>query len=127
MKCKSILIIEDDVNIQEAIKEALEINGYPQIYTADNGLEGLELLKKIEKPCAILLDVMMPVMNGWEFLKTVKQDHEFNAVATIPIVIVSAARDAEKLAYENGAEGFVKKPVDLESLYASVGRYCATA
>ena len=124
MKCKSILIIEDDLNIQTSIKEALELEGYENIYVANNGKEGLDLLKSIQSPCTILLDVMMPVMDGWEFLKVARENHEFHAIATIPVVIVSAARDAEKLAIEKGAEGFIKKPVDLDSLYNIVGNFC---
>lgn len=127
MKCKSILIVEDDLNIQESIKEALELEGYKKIYVANNGREGLDLLKMIESPCTILLDVMMPVMDGWEFLKTARENYEYHAIATIPVVIVSAARDAEKLAIDKGASGFIKKPVDLNSLYETVGHFCGAS
>lgn len=124
MKCNSILIVEDDINIREIIKEALESERDRQIFTANNGKEALDLLAIIEKPSVILLDVMMPVMDGWEFLKIVRESHDAKAIATIPVVIVSAAMGAEKEAYENGAEGFVKKPVDLNALYKLIDRFC---
>jgi CheY-like chemotaxis protein len=124
MKCKSILIVEDDQNIQAAIKEALELDGYEHVFTANNGKEALDLLLVIEKPCVILLDVMMPIMDGWEFLKIARESQGVNAIATIPVVIVSAARDAEQMAHKSGAAGFVKKPIDLNLLFKSIDFFC---
>jgi CheY-like chemotaxis protein len=124
MICMSILIIEDDLDIQGAIKESLEIEGYKNIYTANNGQEGIDLLNSIESPCVILLDVMMPVMDGWEFLKIAKEHNDNNKIATIPIVVVSAVPNAGKLAAASGAVGFVKKPINLDALLGTVRQFC---
>ena len=124
MRCKSILIVEDDIPIQNAIKEALELVGYEKISVANNGKEALDLLNVIEMPCVILLDIMMPIMDGWEFLKKIKEIHSLNVVATIPVLVVSAAYNAEKMSIEKGAEGFIKKPVDLDALYKAVDQFC---
>jgi CheY-like chemotaxis protein len=118
MACKDVLVVEDDKDIRETLQQVLELEGY-RVTTATNGKEGLESLKGIDRPCVILLDLMMPVMNGWEFLEAHRTD---TTLATIPVVVVSAAGDKAKSA---PAAGFIKKPVDLESLLNVVRRYCA--
>jgi CheY-like chemotaxis protein len=117
MQHKGILVIEDDLNIREALKEALIFEGY-QVYTAANGKEGLELVKGIPRPCLILLDLMMPVMDGFEFMNCREKDA---MIAAIPVLIVSAFPDrAQKVQ----AQGFVKKPINLDLLLASVQQFC---
>lgn len=116
-KCNSILIVEDEKGIQEILKIALEMEGY-QVFTADNGKEGLDLLPKMVTPCLILLDLMMPVMNGWEFAEAISKDM---TLATIPMVIVTAYGDrAEKIP----SKGVLKKPIDLEALLKIVNEWC---
>src|SRR5215471_13743137 len=89
---KSILLIEDEVDIRTILKDALEWEGYC-VYTASNGKEGIDLLTKIPPPSLILLDLMMPVMNGWEFADALDVDR---ACRDIPIVILSAFSDPGK-------------------------------
>jgi len=120
MDCKWILVIEDEKDIRETIQQVLELEGY-QVLTAINGKEGLQILSENTKPCLILLDLMMPVMNGWEFLEAQKGEV---VLATIPVVIVSAAGERAKSA---GASAFIKKPVELESLLRIVEKYCRAA
>lgn len=117
MNCKTILIIEDDGDIREAMKDAMELEGYSAL-TASNGKEGLEVLRDIQRPCLVLLDMMMPVMGGREFLNEMKQD---DALIPIPVFIVSAIADKINT---DGAVGFIKKPVDLDIVLKMVERYC---
>jgi CheY-like chemotaxis protein len=111
-----ILIIEDDADIRESLQQVLELEGYT-VYTAGNGKEGLALLQRIERPSLILLDLMMPIMNGWEFLEAQRADAQ---VADVPVVIVSAANDVSKI---SRAAEIVKKPVDLDQLLDLIARY----
>ena len=116
----SILVVEDDEGIREMIKLALEMEGYT-VFTAVNGKQGLDLLPTIPKPSLILLDLMMPVMNGWEFVDAISKDM---TLATIPVVVVTA--------FPNGtnairAKSVMKKPVDLHTLLEVVRQWCGEA
>jgi CheY-like chemotaxis protein len=114
---KNILLIEDEVDIRNILKDMLEWEGYC-VYTASNGKEGMEILPEIPAPCLILLDLMMPVMNGWEFADALETDR---AYADIPIVTLSAFSDPEK---RIRAAGSIKKPVDLDALFILVRKHC---
>jgi len=114
---KNILLIEDEVDIRTILKDALELEGY-RVYTASNGKEGMEILPQMPAPGLILLDLMMPVMNGWEFADAFET---YGAYADIPIVTLSAFSDPEKRIRANGA---IKKPVDLDLLFALVRKHC---
>ncbi|MGE3609437.1 MAG: response regulator [Bacteriovoracaceae bacterium] len=118
MKCKSIMIIEDDQEIRDMLKLAIEMEGH-SVITASNGKEGLEILESIELPCLILLDFMMPIMNGWEFAEAANKDI---VLATIPIVMVTAY--SEKAGQIKGTKGILKKPVDIDALLKIVVQYC---
>lgn len=123
MKCKSVLIVEDDRDIREALEDLLKSEGY-NAYSAVNGKDGLEALKTIPGPCLILLDLMMPVMNGWEFMEAKKHDV---VLATLPVVIVSALRSASALGNSNfptAPAGYLKKPVSMDSLLELVQQHC---
>jgi CheY-like chemotaxis protein len=72
-----------------------------------------------EHPCLILLDLMMPIMNGWEFLEA---QQATEVLASIPVVVVSAAGDKARSAK---AHGFIKKPIEVEGLLKMIKRYCA--
>ncbi len=120
MICRSILIVEDDKAIRESLAVLLVYEGY-QVFSACNGQDGLDLLKKIPSPCLVLLDFMMPIMNGQEFIEAKMHD---DAIASIPVIVVSAYEDrATKLK----SSGFVKKPIDFESLLRFVKQYCDPA
>lgn len=114
---KSILVIEDNKEIQESLKMVLEVEGYT-VYTADNGKEGMDILKKIPTPCVILLDLMMPVMNGWEFVEAISRDI---MLSTIPIIVVSAFGDKKGTPITND---YIQKPIDLDALLNTVCKYC---
>src|SRR5215510_14878399 len=116
---RNILLIEDEVDIRTILKDALEWEGY-SVYTASNGKEGMEVLLQMPAPGLILLDLMMPVMNGWEFANALEIDRTY---ADIPIVTVSAFSDPEK---RIRAKGSIKKPVDVDVLFALVRKYCGS-
>ena len=106
-----LLIIEDDADIRESLGELLAAEGF-EVATADNGKAALEHLAACQiLPQVILLDLMMPVMNGWEFRLALSRDPEFS---TIPVVVVSAVT-AEGAQCVPDAE-FVPKPIDIEHL-----------
>jgi len=119
MQCKNILIVEDDEDIREALRLTLEMENY-KVLTAANGKMGLEALAKIETPCLVLLDLMMPIMDGWSFAEAISKDM---ALAAIPIVVVPAFSD--KTLTQNGVRRVIKKPVEIDLLLQLVKQYCS--
>lgn len=115
---KTILIVEDDESIRETLQAVLELEGH-EVLTAENGQEGLNVLATQPQPCLILLDLMMPVMNGWEFATALEKDAKFSS---IPIIVVSAYTDK---ATTIKSIAFLKKPIDLRSLNETVKKWCA--
>jgi CheY-like chemotaxis protein len=113
----SILIVEDDEDIRETLRYALEAEGY-EVVTAADGKEGLAILARMPRPCLILLDLMMPVMNGWEFMDALVSDR---TLATIPVVVTTAFIERADVV---PAVEFLKKPVTLDQLTAIARRYC---
>jgi len=112
-----ILVVEDDRDIREALVSVLADEGYSAV-AADNGQRGLEEVEK-RLPGLVLLDLMMPVMGGAEFLARLREQHD---AAAVPVVILSAwPREVKAL---TGAQGFVPKPVDLSKLLDTVQRFC---
>ena len=114
-QCKSILVVEDDEGIRETMRIFLEIEGY-NVVTAADGQKALDALAKAN-PCLILLDLMMPVMNGWEFVEALKN----TKYADNPVVIVTAFTDQVGAIKHNGIIG---KPFDLAALKKTVQRWC---
>ena len=117
---RSILVVEDDEDIRQTIARALEAAGYT-VATARNGREALDLLSGTERPCLILLDLLMPVMNGPDFLSELRAH---DVMAGIPVVVVSAY---ERLAASLPVQGVIRKPFELQDLFATAARYCAPA
>jgi len=117
---RTILVVEDDPDIAESLCDVLHGEGF-EVATAFNGREGLERLREIGRPCLILLDVMMPVMSGGEFLAALRKDGAF---ASIPVVIVSAwTNESAQLRAES--QGFVKKPISIDALLEATHKLCA--
>ena len=113
-----ILIVEDDEVIRDLLKEALEMEGY-RTRTAANGQEALQVLHGVLSPCLILLDLMMPVMNGWQFLESKKTD---DTLKPIPVVVMTAATNGKLRSLDT--EGLMRKPIDLNVLTNWVERFC---
>ncbi|HUP56553.1 MAG TPA: response regulator [Bdellovibrionota bacterium] len=125
MICKSILIAEDNDDIRETLEEVLKMEGY-RVHAVKNGREALRALKQIEGPALILLDLMMPVMNGWEVLEAQREN---NVIRPLPVVVVSAISAAMALKHKEklvSAAGYLSKPVSLDSLLEIVRQHCGT-
>jgi CheY-like chemotaxis protein len=114
------MIVEDDLAIREALTEILEDEGY-QVTGAANGQEAIQALRGNTPPCLILLDLMMPVMNGWQFRAEQKQDP---ALAPVPVVIISADSDLRTKATTLEAVDFLQKPIQLTRLLDTVEQFC---
>ena len=112
-----VMVVEDDNSLRESLVEALTDEGYDTLEAA-NGQEALQLLESGNTPCLILLDLMMPVMNGWTFLSQLRSDTRF---ADLRVCIVSAV-PASQLPTE--AICAFPKPVDLSALLGVVDTYC---
>jgi CheY-like chemotaxis protein len=117
------LIIEDDPEIRDVLTEILRDEGYAVAWAA-NGLEALQRLRGGAPPRLILLDLMMPVMDGWEFCAELRKDA---ALRQIPVVVLSGAGSMDRRAGDLGAVGYFSKPMDLAALLAIVARYCGDA
>jgi CheY-like chemotaxis protein len=116
-----VLVVDDDPDILEALSEILEAEGF-EILRARNGKEALEKLEK-QPPQLILLDLMMPVMDGFEFAQRMRQQRP--EVANIPFIVLSADRNVGSKAQEIGAVGFLAKPFELNDLLDMVRRSLA--
>lgn len=111
---KKILIVEDDGNIRELLRLYLEREGY-EITEAVNGEEGVELWRKIN-PDMILLDVMMPIMDGWQVCKIIRKESK------VPIIIMTAKGETfDKVnGLEMGADDYIVKPLEMREVIARV-------
>jgi CheY-like chemotaxis protein len=118
-----ILVVDDDRDIRDSLIETLEDHGY-RAAGASNGVEALSVLRSsAERPCLILLDLMMPVMDGQEF----REEQLKNPVwAEIPVVVISAYADVDVQARSLAAE-FMRKPLAIRPLIDVVRRHCAGA
>ena len=114
---QSVLVVEDDHDVRTTLNDFLSDEGY-EVQTAENGKEALKRLGQ-HKPGLVLLDLMMPVMNGWEFLKEKNNTPELSGV---PVLVLSAVPGKP---YIPGALACLKKPIDLQRLMDFVELYCA--
>lgn len=118
MNQPTVFIVEDDLDTREMIGRFLQMEGYA-VETAANGRQALERLDAGTRACVILLDLMMPVMDGWEFRR---QQVSHATCADIPVIVFSAAgRDRMR---QIQANDYLSKPVDLEDLLKRVARFC---
>jgi CheY-like chemotaxis protein len=118
---RRVLVVEDDADVRDALLEVLEDSEYAPL-AASNGQEALARLHADPaKPCLILLDMMMPVMDGWAFRAEQSRDPELRS---IPVVVLTAHVSAQQAARELHAAGFLRKPVSLDALLATVQKYC---
>ncbi len=117
----AVLIVEDDRDIRQAFAQTLEEEGFSAAQ-ARHGREALELLRSALVPKLILLDLMMPVMDGWQFRIEQRRDPK---LAEIPVVVVSADGSVQERLETMGVAGFLKKPVAFDDLLDIVRRFCA--
>ena len=118
-KGQSVLVVEDDESLRKLIQLMLEAVGH-RVATAENGRVALEKVKE-EMPAVILLDMKMPVMNGWEFAAALREKYH----RAVPIVVLTAAHDAKERADEVEAEGWLAKPFQAMDLIKTVEGYLA--
>jgi CheY-like chemotaxis protein len=112
------MVVDDDPDIREAVQDILSFEGY-NVVQADNGREALELLSQREpvRPCIILLDLMMPVMDGEELVGRLQQDPQ---LALLPVILVTASGRAAF----NGVRAIIKKPFEMDELLSAVAQHC---
>jgi two-component system chemotaxis response regulator CheY len=117
---KDVLVVEDESYLCDLISDVLEAEGHTARKAA-NGLEALDALRE-RKPQLILLDLMMPIMDGWEFMETLKRNH---AWADIPVIIITAVYDVARTQEETGARAVITKPFDIDQLTEAVRTFAA--
>lgn len=115
-----ILVVDDDVTILRSVAELLELEGYA-VQTASNGAEALEVTRNL-RPGLVLLDMRMPVLDGWGYARAVADDQPRPR-----IVIMTAAHDARRWADEIGADGYIAKPFEADHLIDTVQRIVGRA
>jgi CheY-like chemotaxis protein len=117
-----VLVVEDDVDIREGLMDFLEDHGYHAI----GAVHGQEALQKLSEPDfhprMIILDLMMPVMDGRTFRE---RQLEYPRLAAIPVVVISASREAEQTARELNMAGHFPKPLNLDGLLQAVRKHCS--
>jgi CheY-like chemotaxis protein len=116
-----VLVVEDDDDLREMMAQLLTLEGF-RTETVANGQEALAYLHARPRPDVILLDLMMPVMDGWEFRRRQQADP---ALASVPVIVLSALDQAR--AAKVDAAAFLKKPLDFDRLLDLVRGYCHDA
>jgi CheY-like chemotaxis protein len=113
----TVLVVEDEKELREMMCEVLELNGYT-VVTAPEGQAALEALERIDHLCLVLLDLLMPGMNGWELMKQIRARSEY---ATTPVIVHSSAPESAP----QGATRVLRKPVEFQRLLDVVREFCA--
>lgn len=116
-----ILVVEDDRDIRESLVDMLQDEGF-LVISAENGKIGIELLQSsAHLPSLVLLDLTMPVMDGYAFRREQLKDPKF---AAIPTALLSADGSLEEKAKLTGLKDYITKPINLSQLYALATRFC---
>ena len=119
---EQILIVEDDAALRETLSQILSDEGY-DLLTARDGLEAVNCLKKGKRPDVILLDLSMPVVNGWEFRMFQKRDPE---LAPIPVILITAGGYSREEVAWLEPSALIPKPVDLPHLLSAIRKFCVS-
>jgi CheY-like chemotaxis protein len=112
----SVVVVDDDEDIREVLVDLIRDEGWTAV-GAENGKVALERLQQGEKACLILLDLMMPVMNGWQFCEASRED---DRLKRIPVVVITASG----LSDVPGASAVLQKPLAVEDVLSAVERVC---
>src|SRR6476469_772309 len=115
---KDVLIVEDEQDLSDLLMDVLETEGHTA-RTAGNGLEALSRIKE-RRPQLILLDMMMPVMDGWQYIERLRANEEWT---NIPVVVMTAVYDMSSLERKTGAKAILTKPFDIELIVDAVDLY----
>jgi CheY-like chemotaxis protein len=113
-----ILVVDDNIDIRILLKKRLENAGY-EVVTAENGFEATQSILSTP-PCVIILDLMMPVMDGWQFLDWKNKQH--TDLAKVPVLVVSAVADFASP--PSGVVGVLRKPVSVTHMIDYIQSYC---
>jgi CheY-like chemotaxis protein len=113
-----VLVVDDERDLRETLFELITHDGF-DVRVAANGREALDMLRMSSPPCLIVLDLMMPLMDGFEFCRLKKRDP---ALASIPVCVMTAAGPYVQL--PAGAIALIRKPIHLDALTALIRRYC---
>lgn len=113
-----VLIVEDDRDLREMMGQLLTLEGFSAAAVA-NGRDALEYLRRGDLPNLILLDLMMPVMDGWEFRRIQQEDP---SLAALPVIVLSAIEPTRMTDF--GTATFLTKPLDFDRLLELVRAYC---
>jgi two-component system, chemotaxis family, chemotaxis protein CheY len=117
---EKILVVENHNATRDVMRQLLEGEGY-RVDCVANGREALDCLHEGEPPCVILLDLKMPVMDGWEFSEELRDDPQ---LAPIPVVVISGEVNLPETATSLGAADYCWKPVKFEWLLGTIRRLC---
>lgn len=116
---RAVLVVEDDADLGDVVSMVLEASGYEPVLAKD-GREALERLRTL-RPGVILLDLMMPGMNGWELRAAQLRDPKLRAV---PVVVMTGDGNAASKAAALDAADYLQKPIDVPKLLKTMARYC---
>jgi CheY-like chemotaxis protein len=119
MGAVTVLVVDDDEAIRATLVGLLEFEGYA-VRAATNGAEALAAIES-ELPCLVLLDMRMPVLDGWGFAAAVRERG-----LQVPLAVMTAARDAQRWCNEVNGDACLPKPFDLDEVVATVERFCAS-
>lgn len=115
-KPHTILIVEDEEDLRELMRESLELKGYT-VVTAEEGQDALQKIDGIDHLCLVLLDLFMPGMNGWDFFEKMRERPE---LAAVPVIVHSSASNRAP----PGVTRVMQKPIMFEQLISVVSEYC---
>jgi CheY-like chemotaxis protein len=113
----TVLLVEDEDDLREMMRDALEMNGYC-VVAAEEGQAALDAFDRVEHVCLVLLDLLMPGMNGWDFLAKMRARPD---LARVPVVVHTSAPDQAP----EGVTSVLRKPLDLARLLSVVRQHCA--
>ncbi|HEX2221353.1 MAG TPA: response regulator [Candidatus Limnocylindria bacterium] len=116
----TLLVVDDEPEIRALLTDLLVDTGH-KVYSVPDGAEALETLRSAPPPCAIILDLMLPRVNGWQVLRTLRADHD---LADIPVIVLSAHSDAVSVAREYDVDVALSKPFDPSELLTVVQERC---
>lgn len=112
----TVLLVEDEEDLREIMRDALEQNGY-HVVAAEDGQRALDEIPRIEHLCVVLLDLLMPGMNGWDFFEKMRTRPE---LADVPVIVHSSAPSRAPV----GVTRVLQKPLTLDTLLAVVREFC---
>ena len=115
---RAVLVVDDDTDVRESLVDVIQETGR-DAFGAASAVEALRLLETLPRPCLILLDIMMPGMNGFEFLEFIQQRPD---ARDFPVLVISATSAVERARYYTAVLGALRKPIGLPDLRAALDK-----